>query len=357
MFFRSAVTKSFSIKQMAFCVLIALSSLLHLSSSIYGQAGTDMTGTGGRHVIQGRIYYPSGQRIDTRMQVKLESTASGTLTVFSDSNGFFRFVSLTPGSYTVIIDGGEAFESIRETVYIDRDLQISSSSKLPSFTRPYTVDVNLQPKRIVQPETKSGIIDASLAAVPGKAKELYNRALEASHSNDMKKAVELLKSAIALYPDFPQAYNELGVLYLRKVELNKAAEALQTALRLKPEDFNSRLNYGIVLLQKQDYVNAETELRAAVKLRNNAATPHLYLGISLAKQKKDFAEAQAELEKAISLAGSDNLAMAHKYLGGIFWGRDNKRAADELEKYLKLSPKAADAEQIRNAIKELRSRQ
>ena len=35
----------------------------------------------------------------------------------------------------------------------------------------------------------------------------------------------------------------------------------------------------------------------------------------------------------------------------------NKEAVDELEKYLKLDPKAADAERIKGTIKELRSKQ
>lgn len=59
-------------------------------------------------------------------------------------------------------------------------------------------------------------------------------------------------------------------------------------------------------------------------------------------------------------AGSNiaEIAPAHRYLGGIYSGkRDYKRAAEELETYLKLSPKAADAERTRAAIKELRSKQ
>jgi regulator of sirC expression with transglutaminase-like and TPR domain len=52
------------------------------------------------------------------------------------------------------------------------------------------------------------------------------------------------------------------------------------------------------------------------------------------------------------------VAVAHKYLGGIYWGlRDYKRAANELETYLKLVPKAADAERTRAAIKDLRTKE
>jgi len=37
--------------------------------------------------------------------------------------------------------------------------------------------------------------------------------------------------------------------------------------------------------------------------------------------------------------------------------RKNQQAADELEKYLKLEPKAPDAERIKGTIKDLRSKQ
>jgi Tfp pilus assembly protein PilF len=60
----------------------------------------------------------------------------------------------------------------------------------------------------------------------------------------------------------------------------------------------------------------------------------------------------------VILHGGENLALAHKYLGGVYMStHKNKEAADELEKYLKLDPKAADAERIRGTIKDLRSKQ
>jgi hypothetical protein len=44
-------------------------------------------------------------------------------------------------------------------------------------------------------------------------------------------------------------------------------------------------------------------------------------------------------------------------LGGLYLGaHQNAAAADELEKYLSLDPKAADAERIKGTIKELRAK-
>ena len=52
------------------------------------------------------------------------------------------------------------------------------------------------------------------------------------------------------------------------------------------------------------------------------------------------------------------LAKAHYYLGGIYWGnREYSRAADELETYLRLAPHAPEAAKVRETIKELRSKE
>lgn len=321
---------------------------------VYTQTGVDVTGTGGIHVIQGRIFYPSGRRVDRQLKVRLENPGSGDLSVFADSNGSFAFRSLSPGNYTVVVEGEDLFETARESVFIEPN-QSPAGIRLPSYTRNYSVNITLRPKQNSE-ETKSGVIDAKLAVVPEVARNLYTQALQFVKEGKSEKAIELLNKAIVLYPAFLYALNELGVQYLKQGELDKAAKALQEALKLKSDDFDARLNYGIVLLQKKDFVNAETELRTAIKMRENAATPYMYLGISLFEQKR-YDEAQPQLEKFISLPGGNSVASVYRLLGGIYWGqKDYQRAADALEQYLKLSPKAPDAERTRNAVRELRKK-
>jgi uncharacterized protein HemY len=51
----------------------------------------------------------------------------------------------------------------------------------------------------------------------------------------------------------------------------------------------------------------------------------------------------AEFETSIK-NGGEKLALVHKYLGGVYWRNSRYRqAADELEKYVTLEPKAPDA--------------
>ena len=93
-----------------------------------------------------------------------------------------------------------------------------------------------------------------------------------------------------------------------------------------------------------------------MKLNGSDAAAHYYLGMTLVSTKQ-YAEAEKELELAVT-NGGDNLALAHKYLGGLYLSsKKNQQAADELEKYLKLDTKAADAERIKGTIKDLRSKQ
>src|SRR5438045_8013039 len=95
-------------------VILALGCLARsVTEAQHGGAGVDSTGTGGRHAIQGRIYFPSGRRSDSPVKVKLESYGSGELSVMSDSNGSFGFTGLLAGNYTVVVEGGDEYESVR----------------------------------------------------------------------------------------------------------------------------------------------------------------------------------------------------------------------------------------------------
>ncbi|HEX8559249.1 MAG TPA: tetratricopeptide repeat protein [Pyrinomonadaceae bacterium] len=316
--------------------------------------GTDTTGTGGNHIIQGRIFLPSGRMSDARMRVQLESTANGTLSIFSDPSGAFRFTSLMAGSYTVVVEGTEQYQAARESVYIEQGSNRSFRDNTPRIA---TVYIHLRAKRADGAgETRApGTVDASLANVPKPAADLYNKAMEAARRKETERAVELLRGALEFHPDFRLALSEMGALYLKLKQPEKAAVALRAALRLAPEDYATLLNYGIALYDRKEFAEAETHFRKAAQRNNASPTPHFYLGVILLK-RRELEEAEKELRAAVA-SGGDGIAVAHYYLGGIYWGRqDYKRAADELETFLRLAPEAPEAERVRSTVRELRSR-
>jgi tetratricopeptide (TPR) repeat protein len=296
--------------------------------------------SGGSHTIKGRVFFPDDRPAGTRMKVRLESANTfGGLVAVTDEDGLFMFSRLEAGPYTVVVEGDKRYETAREPVAIDREASPGG--------RIVDVPIYLKLKPSANP---------ALAAVPKPALDLYSKAQESTRSGDSKKAVEHLKAAVAIYPNFSLALNDLGVEYLKLGEIDKAAEALATAVKLSPTDFQPRLNYGIALLNQKKFAESEEQLTTALRKTPGSALAHMYLGMALMNQKK-LEAAQKELESAVS-SNSAEVGVAHKYLGGIYWGmRDYKRAADELETYLKLVPKAADAERTKAAIKDLRSKQ
>jgi Tfp pilus assembly protein PilF len=318
-------------------------------------SGASATGTGGRHVIRGRIIFPSGRRADIGLRVTLESTGSGTLSVVSDANGSFTFPSLSPGSYTLVVDGGDDFVTTTERVVIESEVISRSGSVVGPTSRPYSVQIYLRLKNDYDMSSRPGVLNAALAGVPKAAVGLYEKALEAARKGDSRKAVEQLKGALALHPEFPLALSQLGVQYMKLKELANASDALRSALKLMPEDYATLLTYGIVLFERQQFSDAEEQFRKA--LRKNASSPsaHYYLGLTLLK-RNNYEEAERALQSAIA-SGGESIALAYYYLGGLYWGRhEYQKAADALETYLRLAPQAENAARLRATIKELRAK-
>src|SRR5262249_21239748 len=117
MFFLPSLTNAILLKKRVFTFVFLLAVLPISAVTLRAQgASADNTGTGGRHTIQGRIYFPSGRRIDSTIQVKLQSFVFPEVRVFADSNGSFSFKSLAPASYTIVVDAGPDYEVAHENV-------------------------------------------------------------------------------------------------------------------------------------------------------------------------------------------------------------------------------------------------
>jgi tetratricopeptide (TPR) repeat protein len=173
-------------------------------------------------------------------------------------------------------------------------------------------------------------------------------------NKDLKAALGQLDEALALYPEFALAHYEKGLLLFEQNEVDKALEAFVKAIQIKPDYLEAKLNFGIALLAKKDYEKAEMVFRDVLKQKSDSPAAHMNLGRALYALKK-IDEAESELKQAISLKGGENLALAHRYLGGIYMQKKrNAEAAAELQKYLDLSPKAPDADKIKATIADLK---
>jgi Tfp pilus assembly protein PilF len=334
-------------------LLVSFLSVLLFPQSVFTQSRVNSIGNGGMHAIQGRIYFPNGKAPESSITVRLESTNYGTTSVETDQNGGFAFRALTPGNYTIVVNAGDYFETARENVMIDTE--VNATVRRAASPKTVTLPIYLQWRRTER--TKTGVINAKWSKVPEDAMELYEDGLRLLREGKTDAAATKFNAALAIDQTFSGPHIELGKMGLHSGNAETAAAAFRRALTLDPQNFDAKLGLGIALLNVRNFLDAERELSGAVELNRTAVTPHYYLGI-LFVQKHDLDGAQKEMEAAKNLKGEKLFPMVHRYLGGIYMAkRMNEQAVAELETYIRLVPGAKDVGRIKKTIDELRTRQ
>ncbi len=302
-------------------------------------------GTGGRNTLQGDIYTPHGGRLDKPILVRLV-TNRGEISTTTNGNGVFVFRQLMGGRYTVRIDAGEPYAPALEVV------EIMESAFGGQMSRPgqlYTVQVHLRLRE--NTAGHPGVVSAK--TVSRAAIDLFEKAIVSAKDGKRDQAIEQLKAAIEIQPDFVEALNGLGVQYMRLGKYEPALDAFERALRLAPESFILHLNCGIALVRLRKFAEAEKELGTAILQNAGSGSAHLYRARALIGLNR-LDEAARDLKRAIEIGGEE-VKTAHRYLAGIYIEKGKSaEAVKELELYLKSMPDSKESDQIKALLSQLK---
>jgi tetratricopeptide (TPR) repeat protein len=170
--------------------------------------------------------------------------------------------------------------------------------------------------------------------------------------NDAKGAIGDFDAAITAHPQFALAHYERGAAYLKLADFDKATESFVKAITIKPDYVEAKYGYGLAQFNKKAYEVSSAVFDDVLK-QKKMPEAHMYLGMSL-YHLKNVDAAEAHLKAAVVKDG-ENVALAHRYLGGIYAQKKrNAEAAAELQKYLELAPKAPDADKLKTTIENLK---
>ncbi|HTH58826.1 MAG TPA: tetratricopeptide repeat protein [Paraburkholderia sp.] len=149
------------------------------------------------------------------------------------------------------------------------------------------------------------------------------------------------RRCIAAQPDFPDAYNGLGILLQTQGRLADAEATYRQWLTLRPDDVHAHNNLGTVLHAMGRGAGAEAAWRRAIELQPDHAQAHGNLGVLLHEAGR-FDEAEAAWRAAIALRPDH--AKSHTGLGNALCalGRHDDAAA-AYQRALSLNPRDADA--------------
>ncbi len=204
---------------------------------------TTSTNWGGNNYIVGTVFFPDGTRVNMRMPIRLQSLTKGEVLAVTDDSGRFVFSRISNGIYTFVFAGDKDFESVSQDVEIETPRNSGQT---------FTMMIRLRYK--AKSDMKPGVINSENADVPKKALNFYNKGIELARSKepkDIKDGIEQLKLAVAEYPKFVNAYNEMGIQYMQLNDLEKAEETFRLALKIKSDAFEPLMNRGIVLFSTE----------------------------------------------------------------------------------------------------------
>lgn len=155
--------------------------------------------------------------------------------------------------------------------------------------------------------------------------------------HDSDKAIHYYKALLALYPDYPEAYSNLGWVYQRMGRYEESIAAAQQAIRIDPHLLIAYTHLALVQLYAQGDVKSGLET-CQQALREDPHNAWSYDCVGWASfGKGDWAQAQAAFEKAVlfnpqSTLSRYRLAQAHRLQGHY------QQALQSLEPVLKIDP-------------------
>src|SRR5436190_8590077 len=157
----------------------------------------------------------------------------------------------------------------------------------------------------------------------------------------LDQAAAAFKQVIAAKPEDPEAYYNLGTLYLRKNDLRGARQYLEQTVKLRanyPEAWN---NLGMVAAQEGHTDEAIRNFNQSLLLRPNYAIALTNLG-NIHRRQGDFDDAEKLLSRALEITPDDPEI---NYSLGMLYARQNQleKAARYLENAVSLRPDYPDA--------------
>ena len=199
--------------------------------------------------------------------------------------------------------------------------------------------------------TKAGgsTVSASDLKVPKKASQEFDKATKLIAKQEWQKAIDQLNKALALYPAYAEAYNNLGVVYARLGDSAKERDALQKAIALNDHFAPALVNLARMEMKQQDFGAAEAHLNQA-----SAADPINTRTLVLLAQTQLL---NHHYEDAIASAGKvhamshDAYAVVH-YVAARAWERLNRfaEAVRELQLFLTEEPSGERATAARQEM-------
>jgi tetratricopeptide (TPR) repeat protein len=195
-------------------------------------------------------------------------------------------------------------------------------------------------------------LQKTLAIKPDQPGAHFYLGIAYSQMGQDAEALKEFEAEIPISPEQDSAYSNAAAIYEKQGNLNKALEYYKKAAEIAPNRAELHASMATIYEKQGNQAAAQAEYKALAEADPaHAAVTWFNIG-AIAKNSDRNEEAVRAFQKAVELDPA--YAAAHKELGyALVKQGDFKGAVAQFNKYLELSPKAADAGEIRSMAKQL----
>jgi Tfp pilus assembly protein PilF len=311
------------------CVLLALAS-----GAPQAEAQFSMTGGVGRSTIEGSVLIDGATQPAARIRVDVKAlTGGGITTTFTDSSGRFQAPAQGAGSVIVAVQE-DGYEPVEQRVDVGYQGSISG------------VLITLRKLKNSLADRRAYTVSVHDLKVPVKARREFEKGVARLQKNDAEGSLSHFKEATNAFPNYYEAYYQIGLADLELRRGNDAEQALQRSINLSGGGYaEPQFALGALLCERQSYEEAERVLRRAVEVDGNSWKGHYFLGQALFGQNR-LADAEKSAQEVL-LRRSD-VASVHILLANIHIRRQEYiLGIKDLDTYLSMRPDGASSEQAR----------
>jgi len=299
--------------------------------------------------IQVRVKYANNQAAETQLRVDLTNQSGLTIAQqFTDSSGLVRFHVSSSGGYLAKVSGPGIEDTVSQAIVFD-NLETTCRSMQVVYVQ---VKATGEPAQSAGKPANGPVTSAAELRVPQNARKAFDKGVAAWGKRDYQQAANEFEKAVAEYPEYDTAYNNLGVMYMLLNENDKAFAAFRRSVELNDKNGDADRNLARLFLRKKDYPQAEELLKKTLAVQAPDAPTLALLSIAeLQDGKLDDAIRDAQKVHAMS---HDGYAVVHYVAGAALEGKhEYQQASVEYSTYLRESPNGPEAAQVRSAMDRL----
>jgi tetratricopeptide (TPR) repeat protein len=291
---------------------------------------------------QGSGFYVSGFVRDAQdhstlegAQVELRALAGPTVARAFATNGSFRFDNIGAGTYNLVVEH-IGYEAASQQV----DVVMGAVGGVLVELRRVRDAVSVVSKG-------PGTVSKRELSIPRNAHADMEKGMALlKEKSDYQGSVKQFERAIHEYPDYYEAYVQMGVAYLHLGNTASSEQALRKSLELSQEHYVDALYWLATLLSNGErFSEAEPLARKGVELDPNSWQAHSELARALLGLNR-AAEAEQSALAAVKLRSDHPLL--YLLLANIHSRLQNAPALmEDLNNYLRLAPAGPFADQVR----------